>query len=337
MTRTAEIVLDYQNVIDGPPKDPQALYQQACSNDGPTVASWRDRWIANIRANHKRFGSFREHGLGALWGKHQYLPCFAVGSGPSLKTNAHELKKNRGIPVVSCLHNFHYLEDLGVKVDYYVSLDAGDVVLEEVSEGGSRTEDEYWALTKDRTLLAYIGSSPKLFEKWQGKVYLFNCPVPEPTVTAAVAELEPFGTYVSSGGNVLGACMYIAKGIFGCNPVAFLGADFSFSYLNKFHAWDSKYDANLGVCMPLYDVFGVKVKTWRSYANFKSWFDYICVTVPGLWVNCTEGGCLGSYAEGNMMQVRPMDLSRFLEMYHINDNLQVQCADPTAMDLKILF
>lgn len=335
--KRAEILLDYQNLIDGPPAKPDALYAQSCSNDGPTINAWRERWISNIQANHKRLGSFKEHGIGQLWGRHQYLPAIVAGSGPSLKGNGEGLKARGGIPLVSCLHNFHYLEDIGAPADYYVSLDAGDVVLEEVSEGGKRTPDEYWALTKDRTLLCYIGSPPGLLEKWQGKVYVFNCPVPDEAVTNAVDELERFNTYVSTGGNVLGAVTYIAKGIFGCNPIAFVGADFSFSYLNKFHAWDSKYDADLGICLPMFDVYGVKVKTWRSYANFKAWFDWLCATKPGLWVNCSEGGCLGSYPEGNMLQVRPMDLAAFIDMYHMNAHIRAQCDDPSIDEKKILF
>ena len=337
MSKRAEIFLDYQNLIDGPPKRPQDLYGQACTNDVATVSAWRDRWISNIRANHKKFGSFKEFGIGKLWGKHQYLPGIVVGSGPSLKGNILGLKEAKGIPVVSCLHNFHFMEDSGIKVDYYVSLDAGDVVLEEVSEGGARTADEYWALTKDRTLVAYIGSSPELFAKWRGPVFLFNCPVPDDVVTAAVDELEHFHTHLSTGGNVLGAATYFAKGILGCGTIAFMGADFSFSYLNKFHGWDSKYDKDLGFCVPLYDVYGVKVKSWQSYANFKAWFDWVCSSVPGNWINCTEGGCLGSYAEGNMAQVRPMDLKDFLAMLQMNEHTRVQCEDPATTERKILF
>ena len=337
MTKRAEIILEYQGPIEGPPASPESLYGQSCSNDVQTVNAWRPKWIANIRANHKALGSFAAHGIGQLWGKYQYLPAIVAGSGPSLQGNGAQLSARGGIPLVSCLHNFHFLEDCGSPADYYVSLDAGDVVLEEVSEGGKRTPEEYWELTKDRTLLCYIGSPPALLEKWQGKVYVFNCPVPDDAVTAAVAELEPFNTYVSTGGNVLGASMYIAKGIFGCNPIAFVGADFSFSYLNKFHAWDSKYDANLGRCVSLVDVYGVKVKTWQSYANFKAWFDWVCATKPGLWVNCSEGGCLGSYPQGNMMQVPPMDLAAFLDMYHMNAHTKAQCDTPAIDEKKILF
>lgn len=337
MTKVREITCTYQNLIDGPPAAPEQMYAQACSNDKVTVNTWRPIWIANVKANHDRFGSFKEHGLGKLWGIFQNKPCIVVGSGPSLKHNAHVLKQNQGIPVVSCLHNFHYLEDLGVHVDYYVTLDAGEITVKEVSEGGQKTEEEYWEMTRSKKLLAFIGSPPKLLEKWRGEIYFFNCPVPDKDYEDAVKEVEVFNTMVSNGGNVLGACLYIAKGVFGCNPIAFMGADFSFGYNHKFHAWNSSYDAHMGHCVSLTDIFGNRVLTWQSYANFKSWFDFIVGRVPGIWFNVTEGGCLGSYPTGNIRQLQYTDLSNFLEMYQLNSHLKEQCDAPEKGINKILF
>lgn len=335
--KRAEILCEYQPYADRPPSTGAALYGQACSNDTVTVNAWRDIWIKNITANHKRFGSFKDRGLGKLWGKHRNSPAIVVGSGPSLKENAEGLRANVGIPVISCLHNFHFLEDLGVKVDYYVSLDAGPVTVEEVSEGGTKTEAEYWALTKDRTLIAYVGSDPGLLEKWQGEVYFFNCPVPDQSVLDTTDQLEKFHTFVSTGGNVLGACTYIAKGIFGCNPLIFLGANFSFSYLDKFHGWDSKYDKDLGHYIRTTDVYGNFVKTWQSYHNFKAWFDWLSMTVPGFYINCTEGGTFGAYPGGNIRSVIQMDLNECLRMFSMCDELKNQCENPETEERKILF
>jgi hypothetical protein len=96
----------------------------------------------------------------------------------ALKRNGADLKDRGEIPLISCLHNFHFFEDRDIKVDYYVTLDAGEVTIEEVSEGGSKTEEEYWAATEKHTLLAYIGTSPRLLAKWRGKILFFNCPTP---------------------------------------------------------------------------------------------------------------------------------------------------------------
>lgn len=338
MGKTAEIICEYQPYIDRAPLAPKALYGQACSNDKVTVDSWRDIWIKNYRLNHAKFGPFIDKGIGKLHGRFRNKPAIVVGSGPSLKLNAKTLLENTGeIPVISCLHNFHFLEDMGVKVDYYVSLDAGPLTIEEVSEGGSKTPDEYWAMTKGKTLLAYVATDPKLLENWQGEVYFFTCPLPDLKILEEFDSVEPFHTFVSTGGNVLGASMYIAKGIFGCNPIALMGADFSFSYLDKFHGWDSKYDQSLGQYLRTTDVYGHSVKTWQSYANFKSWFDWVAESIPGLWINCTEGGTWGAYPGGNIRSVIQLDLKDFLRMQNMCEELREQCENPKTDIKKILF
>ena len=326
-----EIICEYQQLMLRPPVAPEQLYQQAVRNDNPTIEAWRDIWVKNIQTNHARFGSFKEHGLGNLFGKYRYMPVIIAGSGPSLKFNAHELKERGGVPLVSCLHNFHYFEDMGVAPDYYVSLDAGPLAVDEVaSEGGEHDADYYWGLTKNRTLIAFIGTDPKLFEKWQGKVYLYNAMIPDAAYQEASDKLELFHTWVSNGGNVLGACLYISKAIFGASTIAFVGADFSFGYDKKFHSWDSKYDAKMGVVSYMFDIYGHKVATWPSYSNFKAWFDFICMRVPGDWVNCSEGGCLGSYADGNLASLKYMDLRDYLSGLNMCDKVKAQCIDPAC-------
>jgi hypothetical protein len=338
LVRKAEIFLEYQPYFDFPPQNRQSLYSQACSNDAVTVTAWRETWIGNTKANKAKYGSFKSKGLGLLHGKHRGQAAILVGSGPSLKHNAHELKNLRGgVPVISCLHNFHFLEDNGTPADYYVTLDAGPVTIEEVSEGGQRTAEEYWAVTKDRTLIAYVATDPRLLEKWQGKIYFFNAPLPDLELLGEIDKIEKFRTFVSSGGNVLGACTYIAKGFFGCPTVTFIGADFSFGYQENFHPWNSKYDAHLGHYIRLTDVYGNKVKTWQSYANFKAWFDWLVQTVPGIWINATEGGCFGAYPEGNIRALRQMDLKDVIAMFNMCDELKAQCENPETDEKKILF
>jgi hypothetical protein len=85
------------------------------------------------------------------------------------------------------------------------------------------------------------------------------------------------------------------------------------------------------------DVWGNSVLTWQSYYNFKSWFDWVASQVPGIYFNCTEGGLLGSYPEGNIAQIHQMRLSDFLRMYALHEEVRKQCEDPTDKERKILF
>lgn len=326
--KTRQIVCEYQPYIFGLPTAPERLYQSATSNDEVTINVWADKWIANIKANHKHFGGFSQKGIGNLFGIYRHRPVIVAGSGPSLKYNVDKLKEHGDIPLVSCLHNFQYFMDNDVKVDYWVSLDAGEVTIEEVSEGGTQSEEHYWAKTKDQKLIAFIGSHPDLLKKWQGDIYFYNAPVPDEGYRKRAEEIETFNQWVSNGGNVLGASMYISKGYFGAGTIIFVGADFSFGYDRKFHSWDSKYDKKMGRCVPDVDIFGNKVPTWQSYKNFKNWFCWVASAVPGIWINASEGGCLGSFPEGNTHHILQMDLAKVLEMYNMSKALQPVCENP---------
>lgn len=333
----AEVELEYQPYIEHMPVAPKQLFAEACQNDEITVNSWRKTWEANVKTNHEKFGPFAEKSLGSIFGHAHTKPVIVAGAGPSLKRNVDGLKDRKGITLVSCLHNFHFLEDSGCPADFYVTLDAGEVTIEEVYEGGKNPPDHYWALTKNRTLLAYIGTSPRLLEKWQGKILFFNAPVPDEGFMKFIEDVEPFNVYVSNGGNVLGACLYIAKAFMGASVVAFMGADFCFSYDKKFHAWDSKYDTKLGHVMRVRDVFGLPVYTWKSYNNFKGWFEYISMTVPGLYFNCSEGGTLGAYNEGNIRSIIQMPLKDFVRQMTIYEEIGAQAKDPKIKEKKLLF
>jgi hypothetical protein len=335
--RTAEVPLEYQLLIPGPPVEPKALYQNACSNDSATVASWAKTWVDNIRANRAYVGDFADRGVGKLFGLFQHKACVIAGAGPSLKGNGERLKDRGGVPLISCLHNFHFFEDRGVKPDFYVSLDAGPVVLEEVSEGGALSPDEYWERTKDHKLVAYVGSNPELARKWKGEIYWFNACIPEGDTRREADEAAELYSYLGSGGNVLGACLYLARAVLGCPMVGFVGADFSFGYDKKFHAWDSKYDKELGHCLRVIDVYGIKRYTWQSYHNFKCWFEYIACAVPGIYVNCTEGGTLGAHDAGNIAQFKYMDLADYLGMLNMNEHVRPQFSTPKTPQNLMLF
>lgn len=337
MAKRREIICEYQPYFDFPQESRGGLYDQACRNDSVTVNTWRETWLKQIRANHASHGPFKENGAGKLFGAYRNLPVIVAGSGPSLKENALHLHKRQGIPIVSCLHNFHFFEDNGIDVDFYVTLDAGPVTIEEVSEGGKQTPEEYWKRTENKVLVAYIGTHPDLIKNWRGKIYWFNCPLPDADLMQEIDSIEEFNTGFSTGGNVLGASTYLARGIFGCPMVVFIGADFSFGYTDKFHGWDSKYDGKLGHYIRLTDVFGNKVKTWQSYANFKSWFDWLVQRCPGIWINATEGGCFGSYPEGNIRALRQMELTEVFRMLNLPDEIKEQCEKPGTAQKKILY
>ncbi len=335
--KQALVTLEYQPYF-APSTPPDELLAMAAQNDDKTMERFRPEWLSNIKENHARFGPFKDHSLAPILRKFENRPVICAGSGPSLRRNAHLLaKRSPTIGLVSCLHNFHYLEDIGANVDYYVSLDSQKLVISEMTDGGQRTPEEYWALTKDKTLICFIGSPPELIERWQGEVLFFNAPMPDEEFVKEVDALEMYTTLVSTGGTVLGACVYLAQIFMGARPVIFVGADFSFGYDEQFHPWKSDYDLKLGHVMKATDVFGMPVKTWPSYYGMKLFFEYMARHTGWFYINCTEGGILGSYPEGNVISIRSLDLDHTLAMYSVSDDIVMQALNPEKAPKKLVY
>ncbi len=316
--------LRFQWYIEKPPVNvpgedsKQELLKRAVQSDDVTINTWREKWRNNIVANSKLY-NFKENSVGKLEGEFYLKPCIVAGSGPSLRTNAHELKDRGGIPLVSCLHNFGYFEDLGVMPDYYMNLDAGPITLPEVSEGGVKDEEHYWKQTKKHKLLCVSHAHPEMLKKWQGEIYFFTS-LPDAAHNEDTEKaMDGFAYNFATGGHALGACMYFAKAVAGANPIAYVGADYSFGYDKQFHAWKSQYDDKFSGLMPATDIFGHRRYTWISYYNFKCWLEFIAMkgrgNTPGNWYNCTEGGILGAYPEGNLIQLQLSSLRDFIDGY----------------------
>jgi hypothetical protein len=331
--RNVDIDLEYAPVMNHVPTSPKQLHDNAAANDDTTVEYWRPIWIRNQRENHEKFGPFKDRAVGSLFGQFAGQPTVVAGSGPSLALNADLLKdRPKCVRLISCLHNFHFFEDRDIEVDYYVSLDAGPVTIEEISEGGQHPHEWYLERSKSKKLLAYVASDPGLIRSWAGELKWFNCPIPDAKVKAAHEAVERFDNFVSNGGNVLGACVYIAKAILGANPVTYVGADFAFGYAKRFHAWDSKYDGNQGVILRVPDVFGNPVKTWPSYNGFKQWHESVTLRCPGDWINCTEGGTFGAYPDGLLKNIVQKPLALWLQGYRMHEVMEYQMAHPECAD-----
>jgi len=335
--------LQLQKTIDSLPYSPNELFGESTKNDDITIKSWKPQWIGQSEINSKSF-NFNDLTCMSEYCKESYKPVIIAGSGPSLKKNAYKLKQHRvlktdgsgyelgggrkDIKIVSCLHNFGYLEDNNImtKDDYYLTLDAGTITLPEVSEGGTKTEEEYWEISKDRTLIAVINTNPELLKKWRGRILFYMVPstnelMDEYKKYLDVTKVPGF----SVGGNALGACLYFAKAILGAGPIIMVGADFSFGYDHKFHSWDSHYDQQFSGLKDCVDIFGNRVFTWPSYFGFKCWFDFMAMggtgRNPHIFINATEGGILGAYPEGNIKQILQIDLYNALRIFTMHDKM----------------
>lgn len=327
MLRTITYDFRLQPLISAPPPDAGDLYATACSGDKVTIDSWKDIWLKNYKASKDRFGSFKEYSFGKLHGINRHKPAIVIGSGPSLKNSIEALKENQAQPhpilTISCLHNLGYFEDEGIKPDYYLSLDSGEIVVSDVSEGRKKEAKEYWDATTDKTLIATVTSDPKLFELWKGKIYLFNTLIPDMGVRDQFNAIERFPHAISSGGNAGGACMYTAKAVMGSPTIMYVGIDMCFDYdAHTFHSYASPTYDKEGQSITWPDIFGVPRVTWRSYYNFAQWLSHIAMNVPGNWVSCSDG-IVGAYKGGNLMHFEYLPLHFALEKYRVADRVTV--------------
>jgi len=334
-----EMVLELSNTIERPPMPPSQMYSSCTSSDEITVRSWEDKWL-DYQLENAKSHDFSANSVLSLLGDQEYKPVIVAGSGPSLKKNALDLKARTikapdgtdieltgrgGLKIVSCLHNFNYMEDNDIMTenDLYITLDSGEIVIKEVYEGGKHPPEWYWERTKDRTLCAYTGTHPGLISKWRGKILWFAMPPQSEKIMKGLEGVVDFKKVppFSVGGCVAGAAMYLSRVILNCGVVIYIGMDFAFDYAHKFHSWDSQYDAKFQGVSPKVDIFGNRVWTWPSYYGFKLWFDFVaCGGLGGngqLWINCTEGGLLGAYPDGNIKQIIQMDLKTALHIFNI--------------------
>lgn len=325
MIREISIDLNYQPEIpEAPVPD---LYQRACSGDGVTITHWRETWLKNYQATKDHFGTLTENTVGQLYGANRGKAAIVIGSGPSLKESLEELKRNQEsehpLLTISCMHNKGLFNDEGIKPDYYITLDAGEIIFKDVYEGRKEPEEHYWDLSKDETVLAHVCTPTKFWDKWKGKAYLFNSIVPDRGIMDAYNKIERMSHNFSCGGNAAGAAMYAAR-VLMCSPtIIYVGMDFCFSYDNHWHSYPTETYDKVGQYVIHPDVFGIPRKTWNSYVNFKFFFDHIAKTVPGIWINASEG-LLGAYLGGNLKHYKYMTLKEAITMHKMADTLYLQ-------------
>ena len=332
------VPIEFQNYIPKPPNSKDQLQKTYSASDDITIETWWEEWKYNKLYNMDHYDVLKNTGMKA-YRKWASKPVIIAGAGPSLKFNAQLLKQRNDVGLVSVLHNFGFFEKIGVKPDYYLNLDAGDVTLPECAEGDPDVyakmkglsmfnkiayldEIKWWDKTKKHTLLTALHCNPELHKRWQGEILWINTSLPKLDKDINHPVLNKFNLTYQTGGNTLGACHYHAKAILGANPIVFVGADFSFSDDMHFHSWDSPYDKKVAGLMKCTNIFGNKALSWPSYYGFKCWFEFIAMrgkgNAPGSYINCTEGGILGAYPEGNIMQIKQQSLNDFLTEYNLH-------------------
>jgi hypothetical protein len=61
------------------------------------------------------------------------------------------------------------------------------------------------------------------------------------------------------------------------------------------------------------------------------------MTCPGVYFNCSEGGTLGAYEQGNLRSIQQMPLEQFIRQMNIYEEIEEQAKNPKTEIKKLLF
>lgn len=261
-----------------------------------------------------------------------------VGAGPSLALNIESLKlaKEKNIPIMCSSHALMYLADYNIKPTYVVMLDAGKMWDDYLNAGNMDMSDV--------PLIADQVCDPRQLKAWKGPVKFFKAAAPMESNIAQFVQMEmnrlvpaaENSSIIEVGGHVMGSMLSICRGVFACNTIVFVGADYCSEFNpmgpGKFYPFDKKIDQIVNTenpdgsfsdkpAAPIYDgqvldIFGRVVFTNGSYLGFKNIIDASIKAnklasnpVEDLdFINATEGGILGALKGGNLKYLEYMRL-----------------------------
>lgn len=188
----------------------------------------RPQWVENYLDNLEHFAECPP--VDVLRDRFRGLPMVIVGAGPSLKKNAHLLKKIKGRAViVAAITAYKAVLDYGVVPDFLISAEKIDL-------------PHYFTGTdvdKDVRLILGDVSHPGLFNRETGRKFVFyNAYI---SLSTAQAKLWGSDYFASIGGSVTTAALDMGI-MFGCPQVIFIGQDLAYGD-GESHAGGGVYEA----------------------------------------------------------------------------------------------
>ncbi len=273
------------------------LLFQASANDEARRAS-AGRYLLQTLANSPRIA--RESDVSVLASLFTGIPAVIVAAGPTLDRNVHALKEvaDHAI-VIACDTAAWPLASYGVEPDFIVAADSSRANAAHLS-----------ALPPCRSWLVAEGSlHPSAFTLFDHRTFFFRVADHEPwpwlhTMGIDSGHLETWGSIATSA-------FSFALGL-GCNPIAFIGADFAFtgnrpycrgtsleplwatwaaSGLPPEEAWPRLVDHWPLLTEP--DIHGTPVRTAAHLVSFRDWIvDHAASHRDRRVINATGAGLL---------------------------------------------
>lgn len=229
-------------------------------------------------------------------------PAIIVSAGPSLEKNFRLLKGNEDkFIIITGGRTLKVLIDAGIKPHFVASMDPGYNNFDLFKD----------VLDTKIPMVCQWLNNYKIVELYSGVKFFINNTyvenIDEDLIGRKIIDLDQAGTVATSQ-------FSLAKYL-GCNPVAFIGQDLSYTN-NKTHADIASYDKNTNkIESTNMEMFKVKGNLQEDvYINlhfkyFKEWFEKAIKMSEDMDVyNCTEGG---AYIEGTKIET----LKNYIQRY----------------------
>ena len=273
-----------------------------------TIAYRQKQWVDNFTdnvANRVKGG----YGVISLLNTLKYIPCIIVGSGPTLDANIHLLKdlQNKAC-IISCDSSTKALLDHGVHPHLILSTDSKGAV-KEFFRGMDLKNFNFILDT-----FCHPETAQLLIDEG-AKIYWYNTlPVESCSFSEVLNQWTGYLGNLGTGGCVATTIWSFAVQHLGCDPTILVGL--TEAYYDKTHQYaacvekhnKSHIDAYGSEPMQVKDIYDRDCYTQPGFDSFRAWFEDAFLWVPGIFINCSEGGIL-------RRNVLNMKLSEVAERY----------------------
>jgi len=284
------------NMID------QQLLEQVSKN---TIAYRQKAWVDNFKDNVENRVK-GQYGVISLLNTLKGIPCIIVGSGPTLDYNIHLLKELQDKAcIIACDSATKALLDYGIHPHLILSTDSKGAVAE-FFRGMDLSKFNFILDT-----FCHPDTSQLLIDEG-AKIYWYNTlPVESCSFSEVLNQWTGYIGNLGTGGCVATTIWSLAVQHLGCDPTILVGL--AEAYYDKAQQYaqcvikhnKSHIDVYESEPMSVKDIYGRDCYTQPGFDSFRAWFEDAFLWVPGIFINCSEGGILSR----NILNMRLKDVA----------------------------
>jgi hypothetical protein len=245
-------------------------------------------WVDNFKDNLPNING--GYGISSLISSLDSVPVIIIGSGPTLDKNIEQLQGLENKAMLICAASaLAALQIAGIRPHFALMSDSWS--------GNTRSLDGVNIPEYNFVLDTFV--HPEIVERLKPakRIYWYNSPaISGCEFTGILSQWTGAIGNMASGGCGATACWSFATTICGCNPDILVGLPEAY-YDSEKHYSDAVmathavtiYDTTVEQVM---DNYGNPCYTNKAYKSFKLWFEDAFLRIPGVHINCSEGGII---------------------------------------------